>query len=123
MITMAIKYIVLPEQKKVIAMLKNTKFDCYNKAMKICKEVSDHCPHIYLCPDPNKMMMPNEFKGVAICHEDDVFDEETGKSIAKRICLDKYYRSFDKRLNTFKDELRAIGIRSINETNYVEDFE
>lgn len=111
MISMAIKYVVLPEKKMVIAILKNTKFDAYNKAMKLCRELSEGQTSVYICPDPNKMMMPNEFKGVAVCSENDIFDEEIGKEIAKRICLGKYYRSFDKRINNFRDGLDIIRAR------------
>ena len=39
MISMAIKYVILPEKKTVIAILKNTKYDACNKAMKICRDV------------------------------------------------------------------------------------
>ena len=119
MISMAINYIVIPEKKMVIAELKNTKFDAYNKALKLCKDLTDCCKKVYVCPDPDKMMMPNEFKGVAICRDGDVFDEEVGKSIAKSSCLNKYYRSFDKRINKFKDDLNVVGARAVIMTNHI----
>ena len=42
--------------------------------------------------------MPKYFIGVARCSLDDDFDVETGKEIAKRRCLAKYYSSKYKRL-------------------------
>lgn len=101
MISMAIKYVILPEKKTVIAILNNTKFDAYNKAMKICRKCAEGQSMIYICPNMEKLRMPNEFKGVAICKDDDIFDENEGKKIAKRICLEKYYKSFDKRIDAF----------------------
>lgn len=121
MITMAIKYVVIPEKKTVIAILKNTKLDAYYKAMKICRGITEGCPNVYICPNPDKLMMPNEFKGVAICKDNDVFDEEVGKGIAKRICMRKYYNSFDKKIAKFKDDLHLTGIRTFHETNRVEE--
>ena len=118
---MAIKYIVLPEKKMVIALLKNTKYDAYNKAMKLCREVTEGCTKVYICPNPDKLMMPNEFKGVAICKDGDVFDEKIGKDIAKCVCLDKYYRSFDKHINAFKDDLCTTGVRSVNQTIHIDE--
>ena len=111
---MSIKYIVNEEEKRVVAVLNNTKYDAYNKAMKMCKRLTDKCPNIYLVPNPNKMMMPNSFHGITVCHDDDVFDLDEGKRIAKRICLEKYYASFDKKMDKFTDDMDAIGIRIRN---------
>lgn len=111
MITMAIKYIVQEEEKRIIAVLDNTSRDAYNKAMKMCRDLADKCPNIYICPNLNKMKMPNSFHGIAVCEDDDVFDVQTGKDIAKRICLEKYYTSFDKRIGRFVEDLETLGVR------------
>ena len=119
MISMAIKYIVVPEKKMVVAILENTKFDAYNKARKYCRELTESCKMLYLVPDPDKMMMPNVFKAKVICDDEDVFDVEVGKEKAKARCLDNYYTSLDKRLNKFKEDLGCIAAR-INTLPYNE---
>lgn len=108
MISMAIKYVVLPEQKQVIAILKNTKYDAYNKAMKLCREMTKGQSNVFICPNMEKLLMANEFKVVVPCKEGDTFDPEVGKRIAKRICLEKYYNSFDKKINRFKKSFDMV---------------
>ena len=117
MISMAIKYIVKPEEKRVIAVLENTREDALNKAMKICRELTDKCPNIFIAPQTSKLIMNDSFHGVAVCKEGDEFDVEEGKNIAKRICLEKYYASFDKKMNKFQSDLEVIGIRIMHITN------
>ena len=117
MISMAIKYVVLPEKKTVIAILPNTQYDAYNKAMKICRELSQGQTKVYICPNLEKMLMPNEFKVTVVCDNDDEFDVTEGKRIAKSRCLDNYYRSFDKRINAFKESIGIISKR-YNVQNY-----
>jgi hypothetical protein len=114
---MAIKYVVLEEEKKVIAILNNTSNDAYNKAMKMCRELGDRCPNIYICPNLNKMRMPNVFRAIVTCDPEDEFNAETGKDIAKRICLENYYRSLDKRIDKFVGDLETIGVRVRNMPN------
>lgn len=104
---MAIKYVVLPEKRQVVAILKNTKYDAYNKAIKICKELSQGQSKIYLCPDPEKLMMPNSFKVRVTCDENDIFDENIGKEKAKERLMAKYYKSLDKRID---DCIADIGV-------------
>ena len=111
---MAIKYVVLPEKNQVIAILKNTKYDAYNKAMKLCREMSEGQTTIFICPNMEKMLMPNEFKVVVNCKEGDTFDAKIGKDIAKRICLEKYYKSLDKRVDNFKIAFEIIKNKSMN---------
>ena len=114
MLSMAIKYIVLEEKKQVIAVLSNTSNDAYNKAMKMCRELSERCPNIYICPNPNKMKMPNSFRVTVPCDPEDEFNPEIGKDIAKRICLENYYKSLDKRIDRFVADLETIGVRVRN---------
>ncbi len=111
MISMAIKYVVLPEKKTVIALLENTKFDAYNKALKVCHDLTYGQTDVYICPNPDKMMMPTSFRGVAVCQGNDVFDEKIGKAKAKARCLKKYYTSFDKRMNNFYESFDIIAIK------------
>ena len=101
MISMAIKYVVLPEKKQVIAILSNTRFDAYNKVMKLCRKFNEGQSTVFICPNPDKFMMPNEFKVTVNCLEEDEFNVEEGKLKAKERLLKNYYKSFDKRIEMF----------------------
>ena len=105
---MAIKYIILPEKKQVIAILEHTRYDAYNKAMKILQKVMCGQSSICICPDSKKLTMPNEFKVTVNCMDVDEFDENVGKSIARKRLLKNYYKSFDKKIASFMRDLREI---------------
>lgn len=117
---MAIKYIVQPEEKQVIAILEDTRYDFINKAIKICNRLSDNKSHVIVIPnlDLETIHMPNRFKIVVKCKEGDTFDSEIGKKIAKERLMTKYYKSFDKRLFKFMRELSSI----LNDTEYYKIF-
>ena len=120
MISMAIKYVILPEKKTVIAILSNTKNDAYNKAMKLCREYAANQLRVYICPNMERLTMPNEFKAVVVCSEDDEFDIEEGKRRAKKRCLENYYRSLDKRVDAFKHDMKTIvGNFAITKDDFV----
>ena len=114
MISMAIKYIIKPEEKRVIAVLENTRNDAINKAVKICKKISELSPRIFIAPQTKELIMNNSFHGVATCQDGDVFDIEEGKKIAKRICLEKYYNSFDNKMDKFYFDLESLGLEIKN---------
>lgn len=89
-----IKYFVNEEKKQVIGTLENTKYDVVNKINKML----DGSPFCY-CND--KCLMPDSFKSVVTCDPADEFDIEIGKQIAKKRIMDRYYNSFDKRVEFF----------------------
>lgn len=92
-----IKYIVIPEKKTVIATLEHTEWDAFNKISKMVRG-TDFC----VVPR-DKFLMPDRFKVKIVCDERDEFNEEFGKKRAKKVLLDNYYKSLDKRIAKFRE--------------------
>ena len=115
MISMAIKYIVLPEKKQVIAILNNTRFDAFNKALKMCRKFNEGQSTVFISPNPDKLLMKNEFKVTVNCLECDEFNAEEGKRIAKERLLRNYYKSFDNKIKSFLEEASLLRDNIITE--------
>jgi hypothetical protein len=98
-----IKYFVNEEERKVVAVLENTRWDAYNKICKMTRD-TDFC-----VVASEKYMMPSEFRVVVQCDERDEFDPEIGKKIAKKRILKNYYASLDKRVNKFFDAALVLN--------------
>ena len=99
---MAIKYVVIPEKRTVKAILENTEYDAYYKIYKMTRDTDFHV-------NPNRYRMPTRFVSEVFCDERDTFNEEFGKQRAKKIVLDNYYKSLDKRIDKFKEELLVLN--------------
>jgi hypothetical protein len=97
-----IKYVVIPESKKTMAILENTKYDAQYRINKMLKDTG-------FCFIPSaKYLMPNKFVATTVCNDVDVYDVEEGKRIAKQKLLNHYHASIDKRVKMFKDELSTL---------------
>lgn len=94
---MAIKYVVVPERKMVKAILENTECDACNKIDKMLRNTP-------FCVYSEKYLMPNRFVAQVIADERDEFNEEFGKARAKKIVLDNYYKSLDKKIAKFRED-------------------
>ena len=99
---MAIKYVVIPETKTTIGILRNTEFDAINRIEKMMGDT------LYI-HDMRKYLMPNTFKATVACHDGDEYDVEEGKRQAKKKLLANYYRSIDKRIDKFREELLVLN--------------
>ena len=99
---MAIKYVVIPEKNTVKAILENTKFDACHKISKMMRDTN-------FCAMSEKYFMPNRFISKVVCDDRDVFDVEFGKNRAKKIVLDNYYKSLDKKISYFKEDLLILN--------------
>ena len=98
-----VRYFVNEEERKVVAVLENTRWDAYNK---ICKMMRD----TDFCIAPNKKyMMHNTYRAVITCNEQDEFNEEVGKKMAKERVLEHYYTALDKRLDEFRSSVMALN--------------
>lgn len=98
-----IKYFVSEKDRKVVAVLENTRWDAYNK---ICKMVRD----TDFCVAPkDKYMMHSAYRAVITCDERDEFNVETGKKIAKERVLAHYYVALDKRIDEFKNSVLVMN--------------
>ena len=90
-----IKYYVNKEKGAVTAVIKDREFDA-------------------LCF--SKRYIPDAYSGVAICKEEDVFDEEVGKRVARKKALRSYYKEMKKVSALREKELKAeIGRASCRE--------
>ena len=91
---MAIKYYVAEEQRKVIAVLSDTRYDVVQKIDKIMRDTS-------FCACSEKYLMPNMFRVEVVADEEDAFNVEIGKQVAKKRLMERYYRAYDKRMGKF----------------------
>ena len=96
-----IKYYINEDKRQVIGVLENTKYDALNKIDKIL----DGTPFSYW---NNKCKMPESFKAVVTCDPSDEFDVDTGKKLAKERIMDRYYNSFDKRIDIFVTDVNDL---------------
>ena len=94
---MAIKYVVIPEKRMVKAFLENTEFDACHKIDKMLQDTP-------FCVYSEKYLMPNRFVAQVVADERDEFNVEFGKARAKKIVLDNYYKSLDKKIAKFRED-------------------
>lgn len=103
---MAIKYIVLEDQRKVYGIIENTRYDAINKINRIIGDGSN----VFTVYN-KKYEMPNSFKACCVCDERDTFSVEEGKNRVKKKILERYYKSFDKRIEMFRSDLIELNSR------------
>lgn len=99
---MAIKYVIIPEKKTVKAFLENTEYDACNKISKMLRDTP-------FCVCSNKYMMPKNFKVTLVCDKRDEFDETWGRNRARKILLDNYYKSLDKKIAKFREDMLILN--------------
>ena len=97
-----IKYYTNEEKKQIVAVLNGTRFDVIKKINKIVD--SGNFAYYY----NEKCLMPHSFRVVVTCDPADEFDVETGKKIAKKRIMERYYRSFDKRVEYFMKDINSM---------------
>ena len=97
-----INYIVVPERRMVKAILEDTTYDAYNKIKKMLRDTP-------FCACSDKYLMPNRFIAEVICDERDEFNEEFGKARAKKIVMDNYHKSLDKRIAKFREDMLVLN--------------
>lgn len=94
-----IKYYCMPEQKKIIGVLSGCENDVINKIDKLCVDTGFD----FWADD--RFVMPHSFKASAIARDGDEYDEEVGKKIVREKIMKRYYASYDKRVDLFKQTL------------------
>ena len=97
-----ITYIVIHEHKKVKAILENCEYDACNKIEKMLRDTP-------FCALSNKYLMPNRFVAEVQCDDIDEFDVEFGMKRAKKILLDNYHKSLDKKIARFRKDVIAMN--------------
>lgn len=110
---MAIHYIVNEKERMVIALLKNTKRDAISAANVWTgadnwesKNRIDFVVHA-----DKKYLMPDKFTGIARCDDEDEWNEEIGKQIARNRVLDKYHRSLNKVVRKINNDIQEEAAR------------
>lgn len=94
-----INFIEIPEKRRVVAELRNCRYDALNKIAKMIDGTG------LTVGDTKKYIMPDRFSTYVTCHPEDEYSFEEGKKIARRKLLDHYYASLDKRLKKFENSL------------------
>lgn len=96
-------YIVKPEEKIVIAVMEGTKEEPVRyDAINFIKRHSDFGNIVELY---RKYRIRDRYVGIAKCHDQDDFDEEFGKELAKRRALSKHHKDFAKKVRAFIGEI------------------
>ena len=98
-----IKYFVNEDDRKIVAVLENTRWDAYNKICKMTRD-TDFC----VVPK-DKYMMHAAYRAVITCDERDEFNVEIGKKIAKQRVLEHYYEALDRRVDEFRHSLLVMN--------------
>lgn len=99
---MAIKFYDIPEKGMTVGVLCGTSDDALNKIRKMTDSTT-------FCAYDMKYLMPNCFRAVAKVHGDDVYDQTTGRQIVKDKLMEKYYKSFDAKIDMFRNDLLVLN--------------
>lgn len=97
-----IKYIIIHERRTVKAILENCEYDACNKIAKMMRDTP-------FCACSKKYLMPNRFVVEVPCDERDEFNVEFGMKRAKKILLDNYHKSMDKKIAYFMADLKKMA--------------
>lgn len=97
-----IKYYINENKRQVIGVLSGCKLDAVNKIDKMMRDTP-------FCVCPSRYYMKNEFKAVVVCDSRDEFNAEKGMEIAKQRIMDRYYKSFDKKIAKFREDLLMLN--------------
>lgn len=101
-----IKYIIIPEKRAVVAILRYTEADAYMRIDKITSDTD------FVHANYDKYLMPKEFKATVYCDERDEFDIDKGKQLARERVMKRYYYSLDKRMAWFKADVQKLVDRT-----------
>lgn len=116
------KFAVHKDHRRIICTIENTSdlfLDFASENFKIPYFSTDLYNNSKLLS--HELIMPNSFKGVAICNPDDEWNEEIGKLIAYSRAKDNLNKSFFKRANLYINTLDKYLDDSVNLLNRVGD--
>lgn len=84
--------------------VKATMPDCSDDVVNTVNQIAENASHYFYCGNygrnNNTILMDDYFEGMSKIHPDsgDTYDFKTGKVIAKNKCVEKYNKSFDKKM-------------------------
>ena len=110
---MAIRYIVNEKDRIVVAVIDGCKNDAVNAANAWTNGYDWNAAQrvnttVYF---NKKYYIPDKFTGIARCCEDDEWNEDIGKKIARDRVLDKYHRSLNKAIRKINKDIQAEANR------------
>lgn len=101
-------YYIKPEDKTVVAVLRDTAFDAIALINKHARNIGGEAFVDYLLND--------EYVGIARCHDLDKFDADFGKELAKRRALRAHHRDLNEKVRKYVralDETKATLERNL----------
>lgn len=98
-----IHIVEVPEKRRIIAELRNCRYDAVNKILKNINGTGITFGNI------NDYLMPDKFSTYVTCHQEDEYDFHVGKELARKKLLSHYYASLDKRLKKFEKSLNECS--------------
>ena len=95
-----ITYYINKDKRTIVATLRNCEYDVVKKL--------DRLNILGTFIDLDKCMLHDKYVGKAICHEDDEWNEEIGKQIAKDKVLFKYYADKTDTFNYIWEQVKNV---------------
>lgn len=111
-----VTYIIDEEARKVKAIIRDVKYDAINSIAKSFNDVN--CQIIG--PIEN-YYLNSTYTGVAICCDQDNFDVEVGKAIARKRAIVKYNKAKINRLQKFYKDVNTIHETLSKTISYTEN--
>lgn len=111
---MAIKFYDIPQKGMTVGVLNGTSMDALNKIGKITGGTT-------LCACDSRYIMPDKFRAVVKVHGPDVYDQATGRRLAKEKLLKKYYKSFDEKMDMFRQDLIVLNSKVFETSDALEN--
>lgn len=100
-----VTYIIDEEQRKVKAIIKDTKYDAINSIFKATNGLKEILDMIELSEN---FELNSTYTGTATCSENDIFDIEKGKVIARKKAIIKYNKAKINRMQLFYNEVEKL---------------
>lgn len=101
-----IRYYIDEEKKVITAVYEDCRFD----AMKIVEAKFKNVRFSFFRDEVP--LMKKTYRGKAVCHKDDLWDEEVGMKVAREKCLYKYRRDMTDSIATFLEKFTS-GIKKL----------
>lgn len=113
-----IRYFCDSSEGKIKAEIHSCRYDLVNKLLK--RMGADMVPSEVL----RVAELPAKITGVARCHPDDIYDEHTGKELARGRVIENYYKALGKAEDRVVDMLcRVMETSGYFETVYETEVE
>ena len=95
------------KKKSVTAILEGTEFDAVNRINNRLRNAN--IPWYIVTENVHpELIMPNKFVATVKCDERDVFSVEFGRDRAKKVVMDNYYKSMNKRIHKCAERIKAM---------------